>query len=115
MRISGSGLIRPLLLLRAGAGRDAGSNGQDTAGTSWLSRFGFDELPQWFLGARNMWDFANNKWNLWVMEYSIAGQNRLFSRIGINISRNKGMIQAAFYCNRTPWRGFFPEPCFFTA
>ncbi|WP_028581078.1 transglutaminase family protein [Desulfogranum japonicum] len=69
---------------------------QDDTQASWLSRLGFHEVPQWFTGVRNMWDFANNKWNMWVMEYSISSQRSLFSKIGINISLNKGIVQIVF-------------------
>jgi transglutaminase-like putative cysteine protease len=73
----------------ASAGAATSEEGRD----SLLSQFRQSALGQWLGAAFNAWDMVNNRWNQWVMTYSIADQFRLFSSFGINFEKFKGAFQ----------------------
>ena len=73
----------------ASAGTAAGTEGRD----SLLSQFRQSAVGQWLGAAFNAWDMVNNRWNQWVMAYSIADQFRLFSSFGIDLEKFKGIFQ----------------------
>ena len=54
--------------------------------------FNFSRLPVWMQPLVNGWDLLNMRWNQWVMQYSFAEQNQLFSRLGLNLSRGGSML-----------------------
>jgi transglutaminase-like putative cysteine protease len=90
-RIDPTTLVAPLRLQARAA--DFFAEGEGDA----FSLLGLTRLPKWLQPLGDGWDLLNSRWNLWVMQYSFASQTRLFSRIGIDLSISKGLVQAVFF------------------
>jgi transglutaminase-like putative cysteine protease len=86
--------VDPTLIVAPERGlADLGATGGDASEASLMSRFQQSAFGQWAGTLFNAWDVANSRWNQWVMEYSIADQFRLFSSLGFDLEKLKGVFQ----------------------
>ena len=90
LRVDPTAAVAPMRL-RASLAEVLAAEGLSSA----LSLLDPGRLPGWMLAMANVWDLVDSRWNTWVMSYSFADQTRLFARLGINLTLDRGKAQLA--------------------